>query len=111
MAEQYQKRRLKRILRIVVTQHAPADTPDHRPMPPHQRSDGRLIALFDEPAQEPAIGERSVIVSEDGAAQMFNNAADSAWHRTPLAVGGRFRALYPYITRSLPIGCADCPRR
>src|ERR1700756_337151 len=39
------------VLGVVVAEQAAADGPDHRPVPPHQRGEGGLVAVADKGAQ------------------------------------------------------------
>jgi len=49
LAGQHEKRRLEGVLGVLdMAQHAPAEAEHHRPVPPHQRLEGGLVATGDE---------------------------------------------------------------
>jgi hypothetical protein len=53
LAHQHQKGSLKCIFSILIlSQHPPADIPDHRPMAFEETSESRLVALLQKPSQE-----------------------------------------------------------
>jgi hypothetical protein len=61
LAEQHQERCLEGIFgTVTIWQNAPADAPDHGPVPRQQAREGNLIAAADEAFQQLGIGRRAI---------------------------------------------------
>lgn len=70
-SREHQEYCLKGVLRKVpVADHAPADAEYHRPMPPHQRRERRLIAHPDEFAKQLPIGQRAAVAGHGDPAKV-----------------------------------------
>jgi hypothetical protein len=64
LARQNQESRLENIFGVLlVTEHAVAHAQHHRPVPPHQQRERRLIVLRGEALQELMVAERTDLVS------------------------------------------------
>ena len=69
-----------------VAEDAPADAQDHRPVPRHQRLEGRGVALVDEPLEELRVGEpgdrpsanKPVDLSQGGAQRLDGHVSDTS---------------------------------
>ena len=66
LAHEQEKRRLKRIFHVVrIVQHSPADAENHRPVPPQEYLEGRLVSQR-EPAVEQLRVEAARLMLETG---------------------------------------------
>ena len=79
LAHQHQERGLKGILRVVrISQDAPADAQDHRPMPLHQGGErlfGRITPLGREPLEQLPIGQVANRPGREEHAKLPHDAA------------------------------------
>src|SRR5688572_2894136 len=74
---------LKRVLGVVgISQDAPADTKDHRPMSAHQPSEAGLIVLEGEVPQELAVGA-NVLDTVGQPVKPVQDAVETSLHSTP----------------------------
>jgi len=65
-AEEDEKGRLKRILRVLVIEKAAANTPYHGGVPLHQNGKDNLVPVFQEAGQEFTIGHPASVWLADG---------------------------------------------
>ena len=63
---------------MAVAEDAAADAQHNRPVPPHQRREGRLVPLRDEALQQLAVGHPGVVVEKQRLAEVPQNIASVA---------------------------------
>ena len=69
-----EERSLKCVLSVLlVAQDAPADGPDHRPVPADQRFEGGAVALAHESSHEVAVGQAGAVAGEYGLAKLLED--------------------------------------
>jgi hypothetical protein len=103
LADEDEKRGLKRILGVVVVQEAAADAPHHPGVLPHQSGKGVLVPASHEAAQEFAIGQTAATRPEIGQKVLDDPVQRAGRHRLQVPV---HRRLYFII---LAVGGFDPP--
>ena len=84
-ADQHQERGLEGVLDLVrrVVEHAAADTQDHRPMPGHQRREGRLVAAGDKPLEQLPLGQPRDRPLVEDPVQLYQDGLRVSAHDDP----------------------------
>jgi hypothetical protein len=95
LADQDEEGGLEIVLGIMtIPQDAAADTPHHRPMPPHQRGQG-VFTMVEEVFQELAIGPSRARAGQHGSAQVLDDLTQVA-RRHPVSSWGTSLAPYSF---------------
>jgi hypothetical protein len=77
---------LESLFRVVMIKEAAADAPDHHAVPLDQGREGGLIAVFDEAAQQLAVGQAGPF-GQNGLTKVLHHLARRARHRVPPSAG------------------------
>jgi hypothetical protein len=86
LAGQHEKGSLKGILGIVsIPEDAPADSQNHRTVPPDQRSKGIFVALCQESFQQSPVRQTTTVLDECNAVEMAENSIHSDSLQSSLA--------------------------